>query len=363
MRSRSPRSRRRRLVGLPGAIGASAALLLVCAVAAGAQTADQPARALSIEYANGRATLHPLRPSWRMWTPAFPRMPGAETARDGLPLSALHVSYAVDGPRVLVTVGLAYGSPNNTPVPVARVSVQPGRPVQVGELRAFGVEPITFSLRDISVGLLLPAVVSASASIDARIDTVAYNLPVYRLSIRNLSTQPLMSLRFQGFRGDHRALTGMKRGERNLPLIQPGEEHAFEISISQQTDSAGAEPQTWRSFDRLVITYVKWQDGLVEGELPVPDIDTVLYASRAAHIKRVLAVLRRGDIRGPAELHAAIGALNAIDSGALQVTAALRSDLRQFEQSFGANDSAAFAAWLLKEASDFEQWFARIARH
>src|SRR3954467_2432795 len=103
-------------------------------------------RGLSIQYADGHTTTSPVRRTGGMWTGSFPRIAGADTSREGVPLTTLDVKHAIEGAEVVVTVSLYYGGPGQRGVKVATVRLPQAEPVRVDELRAYGVEPITLSL-------------------------------------------------------------------------------------------------------------------------------------------------------------------------------------------------------------------------
>ena len=77
----------------------------------------------------------PLHRTGGMWTPTFPTIAGAQTARGGVPLTTLDVKHVMSGADVVVTVSLFYGGPGKNGVEVATVRVTPAEPVRVAELR------------------------------------------------------------------------------------------------------------------------------------------------------------------------------------------------------------------------------------
>ena len=95
------------LISRPMAHAATAAAILVLCLAASASPQTQPpktdtTRGLSIQYADGRVSTGPVRRTGGMWTATFPRIDGAETSRNGLPLTtlaALAVGPRLDGGR------------------------------------------------------------------------------------------------------------------------------------------------------------------------------------------------------------------------------------------------------------------------
>ncbi len=198
-----------------------------------AQTAPQQTdttRGLRIQWADGRSTTTPLRPSGGMWTGVFPRIKGADTSRNGSPLIRIDLRYVVDAPDVVVTVMLVYGRTNSSEVKVAIVRVSSDAPVEVSALRDYGVEPIVLSLVPIPVAVTFsPNVISASAQLVARAEPVGSNAAAYRLIISNQSSHGLMWFQFKAYRGA-KPISGRPRGRRNLPLVLPNAEYTFELA-------------------------------------------------------------------------------------------------------------------------------------
>ena len=201
------------------------------------------ARGLRIQWADGRSTTMPLRPSGGLWTGTFPRIKDADTSRDGSPLIRIDLKYAVDGPDVIVTVALVYGRTNSSELKVAIVRVSSDSPVEVSDLRAYGVEPIVLSLVPIPVAATFsPNVISASAQLVARAEPVGPNAAAYRLIISNQSPHGLMWFQFKAYRGE-KPISGRPRGRRNLPLVLPNAEYTFELAAG-----TGFAPEGLRGF-------------------------------------------------------------------------------------------------------------------
>jgi hypothetical protein len=342
-----------------------APLLLAFLTASAVQdlTAADPApRALILEYHDGAKITRLLRATGAMWTPAVRRIPGADTARDGKPLAALHLSHVANGDEVTVTVGLAYGAASSTPVLVATVKVAPGKPALVDALRAFGVEPVTLSLGTIATSMPYPPTVTSPSSVlEARAELVAANVPTYQIVLTNRSPIPLMSLRLEGYRGEKVVISGLRRDERNYPLVDTGRERTFLLNVPARRNPAGDGSASWEGLDRVVITYVKWADGLVEGSRE-RDFDRVFYTSRERYISRLLDMLRATPVRSPAELMTMVNSLQTSEVVARQVEEILVRDLEVFNKGESANQPGAFAAWMGNTIRDLEQWRDRLRR-
>src|SRR5688572_757823 len=102
------------------------------ALAQAAQAQRDDPRAFLIKTADGRTTQQALgRVSNGSWAPNFPVVAGADTSREGLPLSTVQFEHVVDGRALNTTVALLYGSPRQLRIPVVTVRVTEDRPVRV----------------------------------------------------------------------------------------------------------------------------------------------------------------------------------------------------------------------------------------
>jgi hypothetical protein len=375
---------------------AAAALLAVgladASVAQPATGGTGEVRALAVRYADGRTTNRVLSASGRVsWTPAFPRVPNADTTREGLPLSALQFEEAPDPPGVVVTLALLYGHPHQRRVQVAAVRLTDDRPIRVTELEAYGVRPVTLSLVALPPPQLhLPAVTSPSSELALEAFAESGGVPGYRVRISNESSRAVMALRFEAFRGRTKSVSGTPRGRGNVPLIAPGESYELRVGASANASRAGA-PGGWLPLDRVAITSVIWSDGVVEGDPEPAARERALSAGTAAQLARALTILRRA-AQAPLEvaaLRADVAALGidadraavedvaaslpdpalltpaaisqTMRSGMQNAKNALLNDIDQFARSSTAADPGAYADWLRAMVLKFDAWRQRIA--
>jgi hypothetical protein len=318
-------------------------------------------RGLSIQYADGRVTTGPVRRTGGMWTPTFPRIAGADTSREGVPLTTLDMKHVVDGSDVVVTVSLFYGGPGLHGVKVATVRLSGEAPVHVNELRAFGVEPIVLSLVSIPATVAYaPEVVSVSAQLLVRGEAVGPNVSAYRVLVTNRSAQPLMWLQFKAYRGNRLAILGRPRGKRNLPLVLPGAEYSFEVTTSTGGLESADHSETWQPLDRIEVTSLMWQDGVVEGDSASAVEQLRVDVNRAAQLQTLLSLLRGASGRPIVSLREQIARGMTSDLETRRARDSMLEDLDAFVSRHLPPDAPDFEAWQTRAIAEYEQWLARI---
>jgi hypothetical protein len=344
----------------------AASVALIVGIPLSTRAQSQPAktdtsRGLRIQYADGRSSTSPLRRSGGMWTATFPTIAGADTSRGGVSLSTLDVKHAIDGRDVVVTVSLSYGGPGQHLVQVAAIRLSSDEPVEVNQLRAYGVEPISLSLVAIPIAAAYaPEVISVSPQLMARAEAVGPNVSAYRIVVTNRSVVPLMWLQFKAFRGDRLAILGRPRGKRNLPLVQPNAEYSFEVTTSTGGLEAADGSETWRPVDRIELTSLMWQDGMVEGDPASAAEQRRVDANRASQLEGLLALLRGARRTSIASLRAEIAVGMTSDLETRRARDSILEALDGFAragQSFTAPEAA---AWLTRSIAEYEEWLARI---
>jgi hypothetical protein len=318
-------------------------------------------RGLSIQYADGRISTGPVRRSGGMWTSAFPTIAGADTSRNGVRLTTLDVKHVIDGPDVVATVSLYYGGPGQRGVTVATVRLSQDQRVAVNELRAYGVEPITLSLVAIERTMAYaPEVVSVSPQLSARAEAVGDNVSAYRVLITNRSTQPLMWVQFKAYRGNRLATLVRPRGKRNLPLIQPNAEYSFEITTNTGGLEAADRSETWQALDRIELTSLMWQDGVVEGDPASATEQRLMDQRRSGQLETLLAALRAASRGSIARLRAQIADGMGSDLETRRGRDSMLADLDRFIAAQVSSEAPDFRAWLGRTISEYEEWLARI---
>jgi hypothetical protein len=336
------------------------ALLAVSHTRAQGQSVDT-SRGLAIGYTDGRTIVRALKASGGMWTPYFPRAVGSKPSRDGLPLTTLHIRHVVDGNDVVVTVLLSYGGPWRDPIEVATVRVSPGNaPVHVTELRAHGVDAITLAVVSIPhTPSYVPEAVSVSAQVDVRVEPVNGSTAAYRAIITNNARVPLMWAQLDGSRGG-KPVSMRPRGKRNRPLATPGGEHAVDISVGSVSTGAEDSPGRWLPLDRLSITAVLWQDGLVEGDPAAAASQASYDAARAARLDAMISALRAATPESAGDIRSVIREFRGADPETQEAGDALLADVDAFVRSDRSVEGLAFDAWRNRALLELTEWRERI---
>jgi len=355
-----------------------------------AQTAQDPngVRVITVRYADGRTIKTPVRDhGWVEWTPVFPRIPGAQTLNEGLPLSALQFEHAIDGRDLVLTIALMYGMPHQKRVPVTSVRLSGDHSVRVDELTSFGVQPVTLAIETVArPQLLIPAILMPSSQLEAAVDVDSAGAPRYRVSITNHAQQGVMALAFQAYRGHQKAASGKPHSIGHTQLIAPGETYSLALTASPNPRST-SPADAWFTIDRIVFTSVTWSDGIVEGS-DRPALETqVVDDATARQLDRALSLMHAAqNTEAPdlTELRASIASLTIDDPDAVRAAASdpqrmdrpaadsltrigmqiakdgLLNDFDEFLRDPASRDAAARHAWLASAVAKFDGWRTRI---
>jgi hypothetical protein len=358
------------------------AMIAISAVQASPQqpqaAREEAPRRLVVAYSDGRTTEQLLRPTGGFWTPTFPRRSDAP-AHDGLELKALQVDFRVTT-DVRVHVSLKYGTPHQKTIPVADAVIG-AEPVRIAELEAYGVDPIVISVDAFSpASLVQPVVSSASPMLEASVELVKSDVPIYKFVLRNRSNRPVMAVQYLMFRDGKQIGSGRRKTNRQTPVIAPAGEHTW-------TSHLGAG--TIRGFDRFEVSAVLWEDGTVEGDAQLKSTEEALAVGMAQQLRRVVGLLNDAlptdDVQGtpwsvgqlraaverlPIEVEANDPALadgpasrngGSVKIGQQLLKEMVLQELSEFSATKQANDPVAARAWIAQARARYVAWWRRIA--
>ena len=171
-----------------------------------------------------------------------------------------------------------------------------------------------------------------------------------------------MWLQFKAYRANRLAILGRPKGKRNLPLIQANAEYSFDVTNNTLGLEAADGSETWQPLDRIELTSMMWQDGMVEGDPATAADQHRIDLRRAAQIESLLALLRAAPGRPLASVRADIAQAMNVDLEARRARDAILEDLDRFVQSQGTSTAPEFRTWLGRTIREYEQWLARIVR-
>ena len=171
-----------------------------------------------------------------------------------------------------------------------------------------------------------------------------------------------MWLQFKAYRGNRVAILGRPKGKRNLPLIQPNAEYSFDVTNSTAGLQAADGSETWQPLDRIELTAVMWQDGLVEGDGATAAEQHRIDLLVAGQLESLLALLRAAPTRPLTTVRAGIVQAMGANLETRRARDSILSELDRFLQSQTTSAAPEFRAWLTRTITEYEQWLARIVR-
>jgi hypothetical protein len=345
-----------------------------------AQTAVAPATvALATTWSDGRTTYH-LTTAKRgvMWTPMFSRVDGYQPPDGSKPVYAVQFARVLVDGAIHVDVTVLLGSAAPPGVPVDRVVITPGARITVDALRKFGVQPVTLSMVTVApMTPYLPTVVSVSPRIEiAQVEILNAPYPGYRLTLRNLGAQEVVSAHVQSYRGQERALSALKRSDDGRPMMTVGGTYTFDVNLTGGNAPASGDPLVWtpQPLDEIDIDAVTWSDGTHDGTQPYPQLDAIVTSDsgRRLQLGRIVEVLRHAldaptfDADRFALLRSDIAALpdaepdqlSAAQDAMRSVKAAIVADLARLSSTASADRLRERVAALLVR---YEAWLKRIS--
>ena len=160
-------------------------------------------------------------------------------------------------------------------------------------------------------------------------------------------------IQIQAYNADKMILSGRRRGDRDVPWVQPGATQTFTYAPGGKGGQDGLP--MWNSWDRVEIPSVVWDDGIVEGDLMLLVSEQRRNQEIIAQMPRVLALLK--DFRSDASLRAGLAALPP-NAGAENVKTAVLNDVDRFRATHDPNDSKALQEWLNATEISLRAWSA-----
>jgi hypothetical protein len=277
------------------ALTLAAALVFVAVLTPAQSSADQaqpdvplPPVVLITSYSDGRSTpsVVSARPT-TAWTPLFPKTQ-AWRSPEGLTVSAIHYRCVLTADGVRVDVSVFLGEPHQKELPVAHVTVTADQPVVIDGLRDYGVAPVTLSTRALDPTTLYPPQFeNKTAALQITdVEVTSDDAPAYRITVRNVSSKPVMTFHVESYQRSIRDLSGRQGLRDGTPAVQPGGTYTFRFSAS----SRAPRSQSWTpsSHDLVVITGLLFEDGEIEGDPAGVWLAPVTYLGRRAQLARVL---------------------------------------------------------------------------
>ena len=243
---------------------------------------------LVTSYSDGRSTHRVVsaRPSGA-WTPMFPK---TRTWRspEGLTVSAINYRWVLNPDGVRVEVFVFLGEPRQKEISVASVTVTPDHPVVIDRLSEYGVSPVTLTTRALDPTTLYPPQFeNKTAALQVTdVDVTSGGVPAYQITVRNVSTKPVMTFHLESYRGDRRDLSGRQGLRDGAPAVLPGGTFTFRFPASSAAPPS--EPWTPVSHDLVVITGLLFEDGAIEGDPAGVWLAPLTYLGRRAQLARVL---------------------------------------------------------------------------
>jgi hypothetical protein len=280
---------------------------------------------LITSYSDGRSSPRVVsaRPT-TAWTPLFPKTQ-AWRSPEGLTVSALHYRCVLTAEGVRVDVSVFLGEPHQKELPVAKVTVTADQPVVLDGLRDYGVAPVTLSTRALDPTTLYPPQFeNKTAALQIMdVDVTADGEPAYRITVRNVSSKPVMTFHVEAYQGSIRDLS-VRQGLRDgTPAVQPGGTYTFPLPASRRSPRS----QTWTpsSHDLVAISGLLFEDGEIEGDPDGVWLAPLTYMGRRAQLARVLELFSAA-AKSPAP---AIGQVEALSRGIAALPVLADAALRQ----------------------------------
>jgi hypothetical protein len=317
-----------------------------------------------------------------MWTPFFPQVDGYTLPDGARPVYAVQFVRVLVGRDINVDVSVLLGSAQQPGVPVASVVISPGSSVTVNALTKFGVQPVTLSMVAVApMTPYLPTMVSVSPQIEvSNVELLNAPYPGYRITLRNLGSKGASNVHVQSYRGEEKALSGLKRADDGRPVMPPGASYTFDMNLTSGNVNGFITPGTWtpRPIDLIEFDSVRWDDGTYDGKPQFPQVDAIIEgdSGRRLQLRRIIDALRQtlAEPNSAAELLASVKTrideladaeadqLEAAQLAMRSTKAVVRADIERFERRQSTQSSSTAALeWLTSVLKRYETWLTRLS--
>jgi hypothetical protein len=311
-------------------------------------------------------------------TENFVRVQGWTPPADQLPVRAVRFNCTRTPEGIRVAISVFRGAEREKDEPVATVSLTPGQPIAVDELRSVGVEPVTLTVMALTVpDASLPAVSTLSPEIEVlSLSVVEKPVPRYRLFLVNHSAKAVRSLEVGLTRAGRPVTTTNAADDEGQILMAPGASVGLQLQVpTGRPVSGGAVAMA--PADRIVITALLWADGSFAGDPGFARYESAFNFGQRLQLAHVIAELLRAalgnlDIETTdaivEEARQAIAPNIAISSAQVlhplnlslsQIKKRALDDLASFES--GPPLAGALQAWLDTELARYQRWHDRLA--
>jgi hypothetical protein len=189
---------------------------------------------LVVTYADGRVSQAVVgtRP-YRSWTPYFPRVPDWRDLPGVLPVRALDIRALRDGDAMRLDISVLRGDAREIVEPIETVVLRLEETATIDALRRVGLMPIVVTIKPFAPPAL--HVPQASSAVNGLvidyIEPVVDPVPSYRVTIRNATDTPVVTIAFTTFSQGRRSLAGQQGHPSAEPLVKPGAAYTFTLRL------------------------------------------------------------------------------------------------------------------------------------
>jgi hypothetical protein len=235
------------------------------------------------------------KPRW-IWVTRFARVPNWQLPAGELPIQAVRVETQFNGETADVRVSLLRGvklfDREDT---VATYHIGLNQPAFIPELKSFGVEPFKITLKDVATfSPAAPNLENRTSSIQiVSVDSENVPLPIYKLTLRNMSEKKVRGLRIEVISDGRPGLSAFRQGEHDRALIQSGGTIDVRLPVvrAQQTGT-GYTPGS-PAANLIVLRTLVFDDLTFEGDQDSACMYESFVVGRRLWLRRVLPFIEQ----------------------------------------------------------------------